>query len=33
MLSGVTRREDLDQYAYQPDHVFDHVGLVPVDRL
>ena len=30
VLSGVTRREDLDQYAYRPDHIFDHVGLVPV---
>jgi len=33
MLSGVTRREDLDQFAYRPDHVFDHVGLVPVETL
>jgi NagD protein len=33
MLSGVTRRQDLDQFAYRPDHVFDHVGLVPVESL
>jgi len=33
MLSGVTRREDLDAYAYRPDHIFDHVGLVPVESL
>ena len=33
MLSGVTQRKDLDQYAYRPDHVYDHVGLVPVEEL
>jgi len=32
VLSGVTRREDLDQYAYRPDHVYDHVGLLPVEE-
>jgi len=33
MLSGVTRRQDLEQFAYRPDYVFDHVGLVPVEDL
>jgi len=33
MLSGVTQREDLDQYAYRPDQVYEHVGLVPVEDL
>jgi NagD protein len=33
VLSGVTRREELDGYAYRPDHVYDHVGLVPVETL
>ena len=33
MLSGVTQRQDLDQYAYRPDHIYDHVGLVPVEDL
>lgn len=33
MLSGVTRREDLNAYAYRPDLVYDHVGLVPVEEL
>lgn len=31
VLSGVTQRSDLDDYAYRPDHVFDHVGQVPVE--
>ena len=30
-LSGVTHREDLPTYAYQPDYVLDGVGdIVPV---
>jgi NagD protein len=31
VLSGVTRRSDLDQYAYRPDRIYDHVGQVPVE--
>ena len=30
VLSGVTRREDLDQFAFRPDHIFEHAGEVPV---
>jgi NagD protein len=30
VLSGVTHREDLDQFAFRPDHVFKNVGEVPV---
>jgi len=33
MLSGVTRRQDLDAFAYRPDHVYDHAGLIPVETL
>jgi NagD protein len=33
VLSGISRRADLDQYAYRPDHIFDHVGQVPVESL
>jgi len=33
VLSGVTQRADLDQYAYRPDHVWDHIGLVPIEEL
>jgi len=33
MLSGVTRREDLETFAYRPDLVYDHVGLVPVEEM
>ena len=33
VLSGVTRREDLDQYAYQQDKIYEHVGLIPVESL
>ncbi|HOE61536.1 MAG TPA: HAD-IIA family hydrolase [Kiritimatiellia bacterium] len=29
VLSGVTRREDLVRYSYRPNHVLDHVGLLP----
>ena len=33
VLSGVTRREDLDRFAYRPDHVFDHAGTIPLELL
>jgi len=33
VLSGVTRREDLEGYAYRPDLIYDHVGFVPVETL
>lgn len=33
VLSGVARREDLRRYGYQPKHVFDNVGEIPVERL
>lgn len=29
VLSGGTRREDLGKFAYQPDLVVDHVGMIP----
>ncbi|MDX9868230.1 MAG: HAD-IIA family hydrolase [Kiritimatiellia bacterium] len=29
VLSGVTQREDLARYGYRPNHVLDHVGLLP----
>lgn len=32
VLSGVTRREDLDQYAFRPDRIYEHVGEIPVDE-
>lgn len=32
VLSGVTQRVDLDQFAYRPDRIYDHVGLVPVEE-
>jgi len=33
VLSGVTRPHDLEHFAYRPDHVFDHVGLIRVEDL
>lgn len=33
MLSGVTRREDLDAFAYRPDHIYEHAGQIPVETL
>jgi len=33
VLSGVTQRPDLDAFAYQPDRIYEHVGLVPVEDL
>jgi ribonucleotide monophosphatase NagD (HAD superfamily) len=29
VLSGGTRRQDLKKFAYQPDLIVDHVGLIP----
>ena len=29
VLSGGTRRQDLKNFAYQPDLVVDHVGMIP----
>jgi len=30
VLSGVTRREDIERYPYRPDHIIDGVGdIVP----
>jgi len=33
VLSGVTKTEDLEAFAYQPDKIYDHVGLIPVESL
>ena len=33
VLSGVTRSEELEEYAYRPDHIYDHAGLIPVESL
>ena len=30
VLSGVTTREDLQQFAYRPDHILDGVGAIPI---
>ncbi len=29
VLSGVTQREDLPRYGYQPKHILEHVGMLP----
>jgi NagD protein len=29
VLSGGTKREDLSRFAYQPDLVVDHIGMIP----
>jgi NagD protein len=29
VLSGGTRRQDLRKFAYQPDLVVDHIGMIP----
>jgi NagD protein len=33
VLSGVTAREDLSQYAYQPDYVFDDAGQIDLAQV
>ena len=33
VLSGGTRRQDLKNFAYQPDLVVDHVGMIPDDYI
>ncbi len=33
VLSGVTSQGDLERFAYRPDHVFDHAGLIPLETL
>jgi NagD protein len=33
VLSGVTRLDQLEEFAYRPDQIYDHVGLVPVESL
>jgi NagD protein len=29
VLSGGTNREDINHFAYQPDLVVDHIGMIP----
>lgn len=33
VLSGVAKRKDLRRYAYQPKHVYENVGRIPVEKL
>lgn len=33
VLSGVTRREDLDRFPFEPNHVFENVGQVDPEKL
>ncbi len=33
VLTGVSSRETIDAYPYQPTHVFENVGEIPVDRI
>lgn len=33
VLSGVTARDDLAQFPYGPDHVYEHVGQIDLDAL
>lgn len=33
VLSGVTNREEIEGFPYQPTHVFEDVGRIPVDQL
>ena len=29
VLSGETKREDISRFAYQPDLIVDHIGMIP----
>jgi NagD protein len=33
VLSGVTQRSDLVRYPYRPDHIYEHVGKIPLEKL